>query len=127
MFADVRLTTAMEELSEQSGWRISRVSERNRNPRAVLDAWETGAMALFSDQKARGEAVDELAFGEMTADGYRYARAQVVEPLCLACHGSELAPSVSAALAKRYPDDRAVGYELGDIRGMFSLRAPPID
>ena len=33
--------------SEQSGWTIKRVSLRNRNPKAVPDAWERAALEEF--------------------------------------------------------------------------------
>ncbi|MCB1124616.1 MAG: DUF3365 domain-containing protein, partial [Verrucomicrobiae bacterium] len=53
---------------------------------------------------------------------FRFMKAQAVEPLCLTCHGEKLAPDVTEALAKNYPGDAATGYQLGDIRGAFSLK-----
>jgi uncharacterized protein (TIGR01244 family) len=43
----------------------------------------------------------------------------IQNPVCLSCHGPKgsLAPEVTAALAERYPDDAAVGYAMGDLRG----------
>ena len=37
--------------------------------------------------------------------------------LCLACHGTTLAPDVSTELSKLYPDDKAKGYSLNQVRG----------
>jgi hypothetical protein len=44
--------------------------------------------------------------------------------VCLACHGQTLAPEIQEALDTDYPHDRARGYELGQIRGAFSITWP---
>jgi hypothetical protein len=51
---------------------------------------------------------------------------------CLACHAArpELAAATRAWLERAYPDDRAVGYAMGDLRGFWwaeAPRAPPQD
>ncbi|MFN7177274.1 MAG: DUF3365 domain-containing protein, partial [Thermaurantiacus sp.] len=53
----------------------------------------------------------------------RYMRAIPTAPQCLACHGPEeaIAPAVRAAIAERYPDDRATGFRAGELRGAFSI------
>ena len=48
--------------------------------------------------------------------------AQPVQPVCLTCHGKRLAGDVRTAIAEHYPDDRATGYALGDVRGAIYLR-----
>ena len=42
--------------SEQTGWAIRRVSLRNRNPKAVPDAWERAALEDFDRRAAAGES-----------------------------------------------------------------------
>ena len=42
----------------------------------------------------------------------------------LTCDGSELAPGVAAQLAELYSDDKATGFEAGDLRGVFWLEFP---
>ncbi|HSN79297.1 MAG TPA: DUF3365 domain-containing protein, partial [Rhodoferax sp.] len=108
--------------SEQSGWTIRRVSLRNRNPKAVPDAWERAALEDFDRRAAAGESPATLEKGELVADGerkeYRYMKALPVQQICLACHGApeKLKPEVSAQLQRLYPDDKGVGYSLGQIR-----------
>jgi hypothetical protein len=57
---------------------------------------------------------------------YRYMRALPTQPLCLNCHGSpeQLTPAVLEKLKALYPDDKAVGYRPGDIRGAITIRKP---
>jgi hypothetical protein len=57
---------------------------------------------------------------------YRYARAIIVEPLCLSCHGSveSLSESVKSQLAIHYPFDKATGYQVGQLYGIASVERP---
>lgn len=109
------------ELSARGGWQITRVSSRNRNPNAIPDPWEAAAIATFEEQLAAGADPATLKLSEITEQGYRFAKPQIAEPLCLTCHGQNLAPEVSSALASHYPHDKATGYEAGQIRGIFSV------
>jgi hypothetical protein len=116
--------------SEQTGWNVRRVSLRNRNPKAVPDAWERAALEEFDRRAAAGESAATLEKAEIVADGgrrvYRYVRALPTQELCLQCHGpaDRLSDSVKAKLAALYPGDRAVGYAPGQIRGAVTLRKP---
>ena len=114
--------------SAETGWAIRRVSLRNRNPRAVPDAWERAVLEDFDRRAAAGEAPATLEKAEVVAvDGkqnYRYMRALPVQPLCLNCHGTpeQLTPAVRQKLGELYPDDKAIGYKPGDIRGAMTIR-----
>jgi hypothetical protein len=117
--------------SEQSGWQIRRVSLRNRNPKAVPDAWERETLEDFDRLAAAGLAPATLErTAVQTVDGkplQRYMRALPTQGLCLSCHGpaEQLAPGVAERLKSLYPDDRAVGYSLGQIRGAITLKRAP--
>lgn len=115
--------------SEQTGWAIKRVSLKNRNPKAVPDAWERATLEAFDRRAAAGEppASLEASTTVTTETGhteYRYMKALPVQPICLACHGApaSLAPEVTQKLHTLYPDDKAVGYALGQIRGAMTIR-----
>lgn len=124
--ADVAPTLA-DALSASSGWLVRRVSLQQRNAsRAVPDEWELGVLAEFDARQRAGDDPADLHFGERQGKRYRYMQAQGVEGLCLTCHGQNLAPAVLDALREYYPDDRATGYALGQVRGAISLsRAVP--
>lgn len=114
--------------SEQTGWAIRRVSLRHRNPKATPDAWERSALEEFDRRAAAGENSAALEKAEIVANGeqkeYRYIKALPVQQICLACHGEAqtLKPEVTAQLKKLYPDDKAVGYSSGQIRGAMTIR-----
>jgi hypothetical protein len=114
----------------ETGWQIRRVSLKNRNPKAVPDAWERTALEDFDRRAAAGEQPALLEKGEIVADGekevYRYVKALPTMDLCLSCHGTpdRISPAVKAKLQELYPADKAVGYELGQIRGAMTLKRP---
>ena len=56
---------------------------------------------------------------ELDGNRWGYVEPIIVQPLCLTCHGSELAPDIGAQITELYPDDRATGFEAGDLRGVF--------
>lgn len=111
-----------DSLSAQSGWTVKRVSLRARNAsRAVPDSWEKAVLLEFDQRRAAGENPVDLRHGEVVGRQYRYMQAQVVEPVCLVCHGQGLAGDVTQVLRDYYPDDSATGYTLGDVRGAISV------
>lgn len=111
-----------DSLSVQSGWAVKRVSLKSRNAsRAVPDSWEKSVLLEFDRRQAAGENPADMRLGEVVGGQFRYMQAQVVEPVCLVCHGQGLAQEVTQALQEYYPDDWATGYSLGDVRGAISL------
>jgi len=116
--------------SDETGWSVRRVSLRNRNPRAVPDGWERAALEDFDRRAAAGESATTLEKAEIVTEGgkqsYRYMRALPTQSLCLNCHGApeQLTPAVTEKLKALYPDDKAVGYRPGDIRGAMTIRKP---
>ena len=116
------------EAAQRTGMQIKRVSLKNRNPKGVPDAWETEALAGLEQRLAAGEKPETLDMHGIvnTPEGkvFRYAKALVMQPACLNCHGpaDNLSPEVKAKLAAEYPDDKATGYTAGMIRGVLSIK-----
>ena len=55
-------------------------------------------------------------------EGWRYARRITVRPSCLACHGPK--DERPAFVKKDYPEDRAHGFEDGDLWGIYAVFVP---
>lgn len=115
-----------KKLSEQSEWKVSRTSLKVRNANNTPDAWELKTLEQFEQRKAAGEDIKTMEHSEVISrkgeSVYRYMKAIPTGGLCLKCHGSELNNVVSGKLKTLYPDDKAIGFKLGDIRGAFSLQ-----
>lgn len=109
-------------LSNQTGWYVKRVSLKPRNSQnAIPDAWEKKVLEQFDQRQASGESAEKMAFAEVVDGKFRFMKAQGVEAVCLTCHAANIDPDTEAALKQNYPDDKARGYTLGQIRGAFSL------
>ncbi len=107
-------TKAKAELGASS-FRFRRVSLKNRNPMntpsaqqaEILQQWESGQI--------------KPAFYQAEGKFYTMHPIKVAQPLCLNCHGdtTTLDKKAAAEVAKLYPQDKATGYKLGDLRGAF--------
>lgn len=116
--------------SQSTGWAIRRVSLKNRNPKATPDTWEKDALQDFDKRALAGENPATLEKVEFVNEGntrtLRYIKALPTQGLCLNCHGApeSISPEVKAQIAKTYPNDLAVGYREGQVRGALTIKRP---
>jgi len=106
------------------GVRLGRATRRARNPANLAGGWQADALSFFESVVAGGGSLDGAAYAVALPDRTAYAEPLVAAPLCLTCHGTDLVPEVTAALAERYPSDRATGYRAGDLRGIAWVELP---
>lgn len=98
---------------------IQRLSNKNRNPDnaiRMLDdslAWQKikSSSSSFVEQNSSGEVV-------------YYKPIKIGMPTCLKCHGSsaDIETKTLALINEKYPDDKAVGYNQDDLRGMWKIK-----
>ena len=111
-------------LSAQTGASVGRTALRLRNPDNAPDAGARVTMAAFERDLAAGASAPPEHFETRPDGSARYMRAIVTQPLCVTCHGSQIAPQVAAAVSEHYPADRATGFAVGDLRGAFIIEWP---
>lgn len=116
-------------ISRKTGWKVSRVSLKPRNPAlGAADTWEQRVLGEFERRAEKGEKGDELEFSEIVSEPsgryFRYMKALPVVPLCMNCHGDKMSEAMRSQLATEYPHDKAVGYQLGQIRGAVTIKRP---
>jgi len=125
---NTRAMPITQKVSEAQGLNVSRVSLKSRNPANRPNDWQTSVLENFERQKAQGADVGSLVWSEtVDVDGepeFRFMKAIPTGDVCLLCHGARLSPEVTEALAERYPQDKATGFALGDIRGAFVVQTP---
>lgn len=100
------------QIAEAHGVRIGRTSFRVRNDENAPPGWARPLVARGEEQPQRLLSSDGV-YAELTPIR--------TSPPCLLCHGapSELGPGVSQLLAQHYPNDQAVGFAEGELRGWF--------
>lgn len=119
-----RAPAIAKRIGEETGVSVRRTSLRTRNPANAPDEFERRWLERAAERGA--PAVDDA---EVTRDrGWelRYMRPIRLAEMCVACHGApeRISPAVKEAIARRYPEDRATGFEPGDLRGAVSVRVP---
>ena len=106
---------------------IKRTSLKLRNPDNSPDAWEKQTLISFEQKLASGTPIEQLTHSEAieTEDGttLRMMRAIPTQGICLTCHGDKqtMSEELISTLDKAYPNDQATGFNVGQIRGAFSV------
>ncbi len=112
-------------LSMKHQLKVARVGTRARNPdMGVPNDWQTQAFKQFENRLAKGDKPYDIEFIQLVKSGsydleLRYAKPIVLQPMCTACHGTpeQISPEVKAKLDQLYPNDKAVNYKPGELRG----------
>ncbi len=128
-FCSLNALSIVDSLSITYGAHIRRTTDRVRASHDRPDAEEARFLNTMLDAwKAGATAADFPARAVVQGDSIAYYQAIFINsPACLKCHGTaggSLDASALALINERYPDDQATGYELGDLRGMWSIRWP---
>lgn len=101
---------------------VGRTSARLRNPANAPPPWARDHVARTDG----GKAADTRALAFDLGDRVGLLRPIEIRGRCLHCHAAReaLAPATRAWLERAYPEDRALGYALGDLRGFWWAEVP---
>ena len=116
------------EFGLQRGVFIKRISVKNRNTNNIPDAYEQNALNSFQEMLRNKKLDGKTELAELVKEGgftyLRYMKPILIQPECLNCHGSEstMLEEVSRLIAQRYPNDKALDYKPGELRGAVSLK-----
>jgi hypothetical protein len=105
---------------ERTGVHVGRASTKLRNPANAPPPF----VAAWLEAQGPRKAADVAGYARVEEGVARVVRPIAVEGPCLTCHGARPSPSVRALLDARYPNDRATGYEVGDLRGALYAEVP---
>ncbi len=123
-FCNVHALPITDSLSETMQVSISRTALRFRNPENAPDDIDQQVMERFQQLIAQlGKASDTLVRnhnGDLV-----YMAPIITLPACLQCHGVpdvEIKPQTMDLVRALYPDDRAIGFREGELRGMWKVK-----
>lgn len=118
-------------ISRRTGWRVTRVSLKPRNPGlAGPDAWEQKVLLDFEKRAEQGEKPENLEHAEIVQEPagrfFRYMKALPMAAACTTCHGppEKMSEALRVQLANEYPHDQAIGTSVGQIRGATTVKRP---
>lgn len=108
-------------LAREHGWVVQQLADRNRNPAHTLDDEARAVYERFRENEDLTRVWHEDTVLDGTS-GQRFFQRITVEETCLACHGPE--ENRPDFVKDGYPDDRAYGFEAGDLRGLYAVFVP---
>jgi hypothetical protein len=110
-----------DSLSNEFGVTIQRVAKRNRNPNNILDE---ASLAVFDEMESLLAAGKELypVLKQDNKQSVFYAPI-VLKGMCVTCHGTEaeISESTRELIQKNYPNDAAIGFMPGELRGLWKI------
>lgn len=117
-FCSKNALTLTDKVAKESNSKIKRVSILNRNP---LNAPSAEEQKIIQDWQTMAKMGEVLPTHELKKGVY-YKPILINNEVCLKCHGNLEANSpLAKAIKDTYPEDKAAGYQMGDLRGMIVI------
>lgn len=117
-----------DSVSEALNATIRRVSDKLRNPDNKPTSAELTVMDKMRLQLGRNEQITPI---QMEQGGQTTCYFPIViNAACLQCHGkvgSQIKPSTFNALKELYPADRAYGYNINELRGLWVVEMDAVN
>ena len=108
-----------DSLSRSMNVVIKRATDRWRNPQNKASTQELAMIKFYQTELNKGNSIsDSILINENSKLYYAPIR---INNLCLKCHGNENEITDYDFIKRLYPDDRAVNYKLGELRGIWSV------
>jgi len=124
-YCSLNALSLTDSMSKTLNVQISRISHKNRNPNNNASTKELEMISQYISKKEEGI---ELKPRSVTSeDAYTVYIPIEVKGLCLNCHGEvgkDIADEDYIVISNLYPDDRATGFQLGDLRGLWKISFP---
>lgn len=121
-FCNLQASGLVDSLNTEFNCKISRVSNKNRNPENHLETkTDQQIWTYFSNIQQNEELHDTLIQNKEVITYYKPILTAM--PACLQCHGAmeEIEPETYKKIQNLYPEDKATGYALNELRGLWKI------
>ena len=122
-FCSTQAVATTDSLSKQERVSISRVSHLTRNPNNTANGYELELINNYISQLKENKTLTPTLLAQQSKNTF-YAPIVIQMPTCLKCHGkvgTDIGSDVHQAIQELYPNDKAVGFEQGQLRGLFKI------
>ena len=113
-----------DSISHAKGVKVRRIAKKNRNPFNFLDEQSMPVYTKYEKLMAEGKPLKPVVIINKKGNPVYYAPIKIGKDVCLKCHGSigkQVPESRVEMLKKYYPEDKALGFKKGDLRGMWEI------
>lgn len=123
VFCNHRAIVLTDSVSKSLNVSVKRVSDKARNPQNKANLEELNVIESFKQKLAQGEILKPLVVAQSSSVTAYIAIES--NKMCLQCHGDankDITPQVMDKIRQLYPNDVAIGYTEGQIRGVFVVQ-----
>ena len=125
-FCNQRAMEITDSIALQEQVMIKRLAKKNRNSYNKMSENESNLYKSFVIESLTSNWIQaQVGWDEQGRPVYY--NPIVTEALCLNCHGkpgTDINPEVAERIAQVYPDDKAINFEVGQLRGMWAITFP---
>lgn len=128
-FCNMNALPLTDSLSKTFNAKIKRSSLKLRNPANQADSLEAYMLDLYTQILRMKKPMVGKTLLANNGD-VRYFAPIMLKSQCLKCHGTvgqDIKDETYAIIKEHYPNDQAVGYQEGNLRGIWSINFGNID
>ena len=121
-FCNVKAYPLTDSMSVYHNATIKRVSDKPRNPKNAANVEELKIINSFKKDVAANKDSKPIVVESSNHVNVYYPIK--TNSMCLQCHGTpktDITVNTLAALKKLYPNDKALGYSLNQVRGIWNV------
>ena len=120
-FCSQNALTLTEQVAKESKTSIKRISINYRNPVNKANAEETTLLQEWEKLVKNGQPLPSHKVVTISENSAMFYKPIVINnEACLKCHGN-VEGDLAKVIKATYPEDRATGYKMGDLRGMIAV------
>lgn len=121
-FCNVKAYPLTDSMAVVHNAKIKRVTDKPRNQNNLANSFELNTIETFKNQLSNNLEIEPIV-AEKENQVYVYYPI-ITNDMCLKCHGTPnqtVAKKTINKLQQLYPNDKALGYNINEIRGIWSI------
>jgi cytochrome c553 len=121
-FCNVKALPLTDSMSVANNVSIKRVSDKPRNPKNKATLEEEKYINIFKENAKNNTDSEPILVENSNSVTFYYPI--ITNSMCLQCHGNskvEVSENTFASIKKMYPSDKAVGYDINQVRGIWNV------
>lgn len=126
-FCNLNAGQILQSMDIPEGIQIERATDKSRNTQNQADSLESLIFEAYAFNYSEGLPLSSSVIEENKEVLIYTSPITIAGGLCLNCHGeigSEIKEIDYDSILSYYPNDKAIGYKLNELRGMWVIRMP---
>ncbi len=125
-FCNLKASGITDSLNNEYNCNISRISDKNRNPHNELTTDKEKQLWDYFLKVHENRMIHDTVVASGQNAVY-YKPILTAMQACLQCHGQkeQIGKETYSKIRKLYPEDKATGYEMNELRGLWKIEFEP--